>query len=133
MAERSPLRHGRHLHQAEWNTDDRAENQRDGNPFVLNNPVVQERSAHRQSHANFPGPYALPGRAWLAHQLERQNEKKRCNQVYRFDDLVRGERQVHGFCGRLVLNMRSMRSVIKNPPTMLLVAATMAMVPSTVA
>src|ERR1700683_379230 len=35
--------------------------------------------------------------------------------------------------GRLLLNILSMRSVIKNPPTTLLVAATMAMVPSTVA
>ena len=35
--------------------------------------------------------------------------------------------------GRLVLNIRSMRSVMKNPPTTLLVAATMAMTPSTVA
>src|SRR6266550_2165410 len=38
-----------------------------------------------------------------------------------------------GFVGRLVLNILSMRSVMKNPPTTLLVAATMAMTPSTVA
>src|SRR5580704_9845701 len=36
------------------------------------------------------------------------------------------------FCGRLELNIFSMRSVIKKPPTTLLVAATMAMVPRTV-
>src|SRR5580700_3935877 len=36
------------------------------------------------------------------------------------------------FCGRLDLNIFSMRSVIKKPPTTLLVAATMAMVPRTV-
>src|SRR5208282_2401591 len=37
------------------------------------------------------------------------------------------------FVGRLVLNIRSMRSVMMNPPTTLLVAATMAITPSTVA
>ncbi len=35
--------------------------------------------------------------------------------------------------GRLDLNILSMRSVMKNPPTTLLVAATIAMTPSTVA
>src|SRR5580692_10385665 len=35
--------------------------------------------------------------------------------------------------GRLLLNILSMRSVIRNPPTTLLVAATMAIVPRTVA
>ena len=39
----------------------------------------------------------------------------------------------HGFFGPLALNILSMRSVMMKPPTMLLVAATMAMVPSTVA
>src|ERR1035441_2599765 len=39
----------------------------------------------------------------------------------------------HGFCVRLDLNILSMRSVMMNPPTALLVAATMATVPSTVA
>src|SRR5271157_120685 len=39
----------------------------------------------------------------------------------------------YGFVGRLVLNILSMRSVIKNPPTTLLVAATMAITPRTVA
>src|SRR5208282_2840239 len=37
------------------------------------------------------------------------------------------------FAGRLVLNILSMRSVIKNPPTTLLVAATIAITPRTVA
>ena len=40
---------------------------------------------------------------------------------------------VLGFPGRLDLNILSMRSVIRNPPTTLLVAATIAIVPSTVA
>ena len=38
----------------------------------------------------------------------------------------------HGFCVRLDLNILSMRSVMIKPPTALLVAATMAIVPSTV-
>src|SRR6202167_1918780 len=39
----------------------------------------------------------------------------------------------HYLLGRLLLNILSIRSVIKNPPTTLLVAATMAIVPRTVA
>ena len=39
----------------------------------------------------------------------------------------------YGFLGPLALNILSIRSVIMNPPTMLLVAATIAIVPSTVA
>ena len=43
------------------------------------------------------------------------------------------DHRVHGLFGPLALNILSMRSVIMKPPTMLLVAATMAMVPRTVA
>ena len=40
---------------------------------------------------------------------------------------------VMAFSGLLALNILSMRSVMRNPPTTLLVAATIAMVPRTVA
>ena len=40
---------------------------------------------------------------------------------------------IHDFFGPLALNILSIRSVMMNPPTTLLVAATIAIVPSTVA
>src|SRR5204862_2409980 len=57
------------------------------------------------------------------------NEKRSSNQVGVFDDLFNAGEVSHGFFGALALNILSMRSVIRNPPTMLLVAATIAIVP----
>src|SRR6202023_4411272 len=58
--------------------------------------------------------------------LQRQNEENGGDEVGDLDEGFRGH---HDFFGPLALNMRSMRSVMRKPPTMLLVAATMAMVP----
>ena len=55
------------------------------------------------------------------------------DQVGDLDDVFAADHGGHGFLGPLALNILSMRSVIMNPPTMLLVAAMIAIVPSTVA
>ena len=62
----------------------------------------------------------------MAQPPQRQDEQRRGGQVT-------GLRDVLGHYGRLrSLNMRSMRSVIRNPDTMLIIDAATAIVPSTV-
>src|ERR1700719_190089 len=90
---------------------------------------MQERCSDGQQHAEFAGPHAAAGSGGRTHPLQRQNKKRRGNQVRNFDDLRGGKLGHHDFFGPLTLNILSMRSVMRKPPTMLLVAATMAMVP----
>src|SRR5215472_254293 len=74
----------------------------------------------------------MAGRGRRTHPLERQNEERARDQVNDFDEVLAACQFVHDFvAGRLLLNIFSMRSVMRNPPTMLLVAAMTAMVPST--
>src|SRR5713101_1891514 len=126
VAERGPLRHRGHSHFAEGHADDAAEHQTDGHQFVIHDAAVQQRSTDRQGHAQFAGPNAMPRGGGRAQPLERQNKKDGGDEIGDFDQRVGGH---YGLLGPLDLNMRSMRSVIRKPPTMLLVAATMAMVP----
>ena len=63
--------------------------------------------------------------------FERQDETHDGDNVGRIDQLLKCE-CAHGFLVLPVLNMRSMRSVMKNPPTMLLKEAATATAPRTV-
>src|ERR1700681_1368779 len=90
---------------------------------------MQERSGDSQEHAQFAGPHAATGGGGRTHPLQRQNKKRGGNQVSDFDDLCGGKLGHHDFFGPLTLNILSMRSVMRNPPTMLLVAEQMGMVP----
>src|SRR5216684_814840 len=126
VAERGPLRHGGHLHFAERHADDAAEHQTDGHQLVVDDAFVEQRAADGQGHAYFTGPHAVARGGGRAQPLQRQNKKYGGDEV---GDLNEGFRGHYGLFGPLDLNMRSMRSVIRKPPTMLLVAATMAMVP----
>src|SRR5690349_21664999 len=132
VAERRPLRDGRHLHFAEWNADDGAEHESDGNPLVIHDAPIEQSSHDCEEHAEFAGPDAVPRRGGRAHPLQRHHEQRRGDEVSQFDNGVCSGEWSHGFGLRLALNIFSIRSVMKKPPTTLLVAATMAMVPSTV-
>src|ERR1700753_3435633 len=92
---------------------------------------MQQCPGDGQQHAYFASPHAATRRGRRTHPLQRQNEQRRGDEVGHFDEL-RGRALHHDFLGPLALNIFSMRSVMRNPPTMLLVAATMAMVPRTV-
>src|SRR3569832_2669801 len=93
---------------------------------------MQKRAANGQHHADLASPYAMPRRSWRSQPLQRQDEQQARNQIDNFNDVLATCEFAHGFVGRLDLNILSMRSVIMKPPTTLLVAATIAMVPSTV-
>ena len=81
----------------------------------------------------------MPGRGRRTHPLQRQDEQGAGDEVNDFDDVLASceldsiRLRPCGLAGRLVLNIFSMRSVMMKPPTILLVAATIAMTPSTVA
>ncbi len=132
VAERGSLRHGGHLHHAERHADDGAEDQCDGDPFVFNNVVIEQRAADGEQHADFAGAHAAAGGGGRAHPLQRHDEERRGDQVDDFDEGVGSDPGGHYFFGPLDLNILSMRSVMRKPPTTLLVAATMASVPRTV-
>src|ERR1700684_838672 len=87
-------------------------------------PRCRERSGDSQKHAQFAGPHAAAGGGGRTHPLQRQNEKRRSNQVGNFDNLCGGKLGHHDFFGPLTLNILSMRSVIRKPPTMSIVPGT---------
>src|SRR5580692_10004837 len=99
-----------------------------------------------------PAQNAVAGGGGRAHPLQGKNEKCTGDQIEKFDQVLACGEFVHDLSGmiakyelrdmisrvylldgRLLLNILSMRSVIKNPPTTLLVAATMAITPNTTA
>ena len=100
-------------------------------PRVIDDAVLQQRPADGQQHADFAGPDAAPGRARRTHPFQRENEKDAGHQIRDFDHGLGDGQSVHGLVGRLLWNILSMRSVIRKPPTILLVAAMMASMPST--
>ena len=59
VAQRGPLRHGRHLHHAEGNADAGAEHQRDDDPFVLDDLRIAQRGADGEGRANLAGQNAM--------------------------------------------------------------------------
>ena len=133
VAERGPLRNGGHGDVAERHADDGAQHQRDGDPLVVDDALVEERADDGQQHAGFAGEDAAARGGGRAQPLERQDEQRRRNDVDDFNDVLTADEVCHGLGALLALNILSMRSVMMNPPTMLLVAATMAMVPRMVA
>src|ERR1700751_1220136 len=124
-----PLRDRRNLHHAKWNADWRADNQRDDNPLVSDQFRVVERRYNRQSSRDLAGQDASARTHRRAQPLERQNKQHNRGDVSEAEILLNG-RDVHDFLAAPDLNMRIMRSVMKNPPTILLKEAATAIAPS---
>src|SRR5262249_415711 len=72
-----------------------------------------------------------PSCGWRVHPLESEDEQAAGDQIDESDKRLTAGYGDHDFAGRLDLNILSMRSVIMNPPTMLLVAAMTARMPRT--
>ncbi len=77
VAERGPLRNGSHPHITQRNADDGAQNQRDGDPLVVHDAVVQQRACNGQHHADFARPNPVPRRSRRTQPLERKDEEQR--------------------------------------------------------
>src|ERR1700686_3842524 len=132
MAERGSLRHCGHVHHAQRDSDSGAEHECDDNPFVIDDAVMEQGTGDGEDHADLASSHAALGRGWRAHPFQRQNKENAGDEVDDLDDLlIAREIGGHGFVGRLDLNIFSMRSVIRNPPTTLLVAAITASTPKT--
>src|SRR5256886_10046687 len=131
MAERGPLRHRGQLNRAERDADAWSQHQGDDDPFVIDNSVVQQRARNGQHHTDLAGPDSAPGSARRAHPFQRQNKQRAGDQINDFNDVLISGEIGHGLVVRLLLNIFSIRAVIRNPPTTLLVAATTAITPST--
>src|SRR5437762_4833046 len=147
MTERGPLRHRRHLHQAERNTDRRANSQCDKNPAVADSdvlelafdPELQQCAANGQHHAGLARKNSTACGRGRVHPAKRKNKESARNEVNQSNEALTAHELCHDFAGvpaapvfglgRLDLNIFNMRSVIRNPPTMLLVAAITARIP----
>src|SRR5215467_5056286 len=133
MAERGPLRDGRHLHFAERHTDDGADYQPDGDETIVHDAPVQQGAANGKKHTDLARPDPAAGRGRRTHPLQRKDEEDGCDEIDDLDSKTSAKRHNLGFGARPTLNIFSMRSVIMKPPTTLLVAAMIAIVPSAVA
>ena len=130
VAHGGSLRHGRHVYQAQRDADSGADDQADDDPLVLDQFRVEERGDDGQRSADLSRQNAPARAGRRTQQLERKNEENDRDNVGEIEILLKRERG-HDFFD-LDLNMRSMRSVIRNPPTMLLNDAATAIAPSTV-
>src|SRR5215471_5313607 len=132
MAQCGSLRNRRHVYTAQRDADNCPDHQGDGDGGVVHDAVLQQRAADRQQHAQLSGVDPASRRAWRTHPLQRKNEKNAGDEINDLNDALCNGQSVH-LVGRLVLNIFSMRSVMMKPPTMLLVAAMMAIAPRMVA
>src|SRR6516164_4150064 len=94
---------------------------------------MEQSPGNGQNHSQLSSPDSAPGGGGYTQPLKREDEQHRGDEIRDLDDLLGGEGLVHGFLGLLALNIFSMRSVIKKPPTTLLVAAITAKVARMVA
>src|ERR1019366_5056520 len=92
---------------------------------------AQQCATDGQQHADLARPNAMARRSRRTHPLQREDEQYAGDEIQNFDgDLTACKFRAHDLAaGRLDLNIFNMRSVIRKPPTMLLVAATTAMKP----
>ena len=104
---------------------------RDEDPFVLRYLGVEKCDDDRQRSADLAGQNAPARARRRTQELERKNEQNDRYDVGEIEVLLQPQFG-HDFFGPRDLNMRSMRSVIRNPPTMLLNEAATAIAPKTV-
>src|ERR1700723_2246508 len=112
VAERGSLRDGGHVDHAERHADDGAEDQSDGDPFVFDDVVIEQRADDGDQHAEFAWPDAATGGGGGALPPQGGDEEPRGDQVDNFDEGECSRPEDHYFLGPLVLTILSMRSVI---------------------
>ena len=75
VAQSSPLRDGGHLHHAQRDTDAGAEHERDDDPLVVDDAVMEQCAADGQHHADLAGQNAVARGGGRTHPLQRKNEQ----------------------------------------------------------
>src|SRR5262249_44845110 len=125
VRERGPLRDGRQRHPRERNPDREADDDRHANPLVVHDLRRHQRADDRRRHAGDAGRDAAPRGARMVQPPQRQDEEDRRSEITELDQVL-----AHLFFSR---NILSIRSVMRNPLTMLVIDAATAIVPRTVA
>ncbi len=101
VAERGPLRDGGHLHHAQRDADARAQHERDDDPLVIDDAVMQQRAADGQHHADFAGQNAVAGGGGRTHPLQRENEQRAGDEIDDFDEVLASGKLGHD-CGSVI-------------------------------
>ena len=135
VRERRPLRHRRERHLRQRHADDEAGGDRDDDPRVVNDRrfgPCDDDGDHRAGDARV---HAFARRRRGVHPVQREDEQRRRDQVPELADAVDHEPPPDlapgSVGGRLsVLNILSIRSVIRKPLTMFVIEAKSAMAPS---
>src|SRR5579872_4887746 len=128
MAQCGSLRNRCHLHQAKRNANSGADDQRDDDPLVLHQFGIEECGADCEHCADLSGENAPARACGGTQEPEGKNEENDRENVGEIQILLKIQR-VHDCFDLPDLNMRSMRSVIRNPPTILLNDAATAIAP----
>src|SRR5260370_12905698 len=120
-----PLRQGGHGHDVgDGHAHRGADEERCQHPFPIG-VMSDQRAGDGHQHSGLAREDAAARRHRRVHPFQRENEKRTGNDV----DVV--DQGAHYFFSSLRLNIFSMRSVIRKPLTMLVLAAVMATKPST--
>src|SRR6059058_2312653 len=114
-----PLRHRREGHQGERHADDEPGQDGQDDPAVVDDLRLNPGRPHRDHHARHARHDTAAGRLGIVHPVQREDEQGR-----REHRGGLGDRVDHCF-----LNILSMRSVIRNPLTMLVMEANSATAP----
>src|SRR5580692_553553 len=130
MTQGGSLRHGRHVHHAEGDADSGSNDQRNQDPLVRHHFRVKERGANSQGSTDLASQNPSACSRRRAQEPEGENEENNRGNVGEIKILLKCERG-HACFDLPDLNMRSMRSVIRNPPTILLNDAATAIAPNT--
>ena len=88
MAERGPLRDGRHVHHAERDADAAAEDEGDDDPLPVHDAVVKQSSGDGEDHAKFASPDAVAGGGRGTHPFQGKNKKRAGDEVDKFDEVL---------------------------------------------
>src|SRR5580698_8175678 len=126
MRHRSPLRHRRHRHDVcDGDADRRSDEERREDPLPIEDVVRQDGGDDGQQHPGLSGENSTARSGRGVHPLQGENEQRRR------DDVQIAAQVRHYFFSSRLLNILSMRSVMRKPLTILVTAAVIAMKPST--
>src|ERR1051326_712431 len=125
MRQGGPLGHRGERYQGEGNADGDAGQDGEDYPSVVHHDRLNPRGDHRYGHGRYAGEDSPPGGLGIVHPVQREDEQRG---RYDVGELYQ---RAHGCCfsSRPVLNILSIRSVIRKPLTMLVMEANRAMVP----
>ncbi len=70
------------------NADAAAEHERDDDPLVVDDAVMEQRAGNGQHHADFAGQNAVARGGGRTHPLQRENEEGAGDEIDDFDEVL---------------------------------------------